>query len=196
MTEWIGVGSDLNLDRDSRLLHCRRRVARTLLMLAFLFAVCWMPYNFLNLIIDHFDKDIQEKINIKVLSWSINSNLVFVSDGTCNTLKLTAENHNLNRLFWTLMLLITRVRNNLFCWTKWWKKRKSIVHPCANDPIRVDIKELHQHRLTMSIKSTCKPSHKSWILLHCLNTKMIDFNWLKKFNFNQARDTFLRSVNS
>jgi len=64
--ELIGVGSDMNLDRDSRLLHCRRRVARTLLVLAFLFAVCWMPYNFLNLIIDHFDKDTQQKINIKV----------------------------------------------------------------------------------------------------------------------------------
>ena len=73
LVDWLDVGSDLNLDRDSRLLRCRRRVARILLVLAFLFAVCWMPYNFLNLIIDHFDQDTQQIINIKVIQSIANS---------------------------------------------------------------------------------------------------------------------------
>ena len=57
------LGGDINLDRDSRLLRCRRKVARTLLILAFVFAICWMPYNLLNLIIDNYDPQEQTRLN-------------------------------------------------------------------------------------------------------------------------------------
>ncbi len=51
------VGGDIILNRDSRLLHCRRRVARTLLILAVVFALCWMPYNVIQLFLDHLNKE-------------------------------------------------------------------------------------------------------------------------------------------
>lgn len=51
------IGGDIILNRDSRLLHCRRRVARTLLILAVVFALCWMPYNVIQLFLDHLSKD-------------------------------------------------------------------------------------------------------------------------------------------
>lgn len=39
------------------MLHCRRRVARTLLILALVFAVCWMPYNLIQVVFDHLDEN-------------------------------------------------------------------------------------------------------------------------------------------
>ena len=50
------TGGDIILNRDSRLLHCRRRVARTLMILAIVFALCWMPYNIIQLYFDHLSK--------------------------------------------------------------------------------------------------------------------------------------------
>ena len=47
------------LDRDSRLLRSRRRVARMLLVLAFVFALCWLPYNLLNLVFDSLDDSLR-----------------------------------------------------------------------------------------------------------------------------------------
>ena len=60
---WIPIcvgGGEIILSRDSRLLDCRRRVARTLLVLASVFAVCWMPYNLIQLVFDHMDQTAQE----------------------------------------------------------------------------------------------------------------------------------------
>nr|CAH0106292.1 unnamed protein product [Daphnia galeata] len=50
-------GGEIILNRDSRLLNCRRRVARTLLIIAIVFAVCWMPYNLTQLFLDTLDKE-------------------------------------------------------------------------------------------------------------------------------------------
>jgi len=92
-------GSDLNLDRDSRLLRCRRRVARTLLVLAFLFAVCWMPYNFLNLIIDHFDQDTQQIINIKVTPFML---WLGHANSAANPLLYCLLSRNIRQSLWCL----------------------------------------------------------------------------------------------
>ena len=51
------AGGEIILNRDSRLLNCRRRVARTLLIIAIVFAVCWMPYNLTQLFLDTLDKE-------------------------------------------------------------------------------------------------------------------------------------------
>ncbi|XP_065565939.1 orexin/Hypocretin receptor type 1-like [Artemia franciscana] len=45
-------GNDLGLDRDSRLLRTRRRAARTLMILAAVFSLCWLPYSLVNMILD------------------------------------------------------------------------------------------------------------------------------------------------
>ncbi|XP_046649911.1 QRFP-like peptide receptor isoform X1 [Daphnia pulicaria] len=50
-------GGEIILNRDSRLLNCRRRVARTLLIIAIVFAVCWMPYNLTQLFLDTLEKE-------------------------------------------------------------------------------------------------------------------------------------------
>ncbi|KAI9564639.1 putative neuropeptide receptor [Daphnia sinensis] len=50
-------GGEIILNRDSRLLNCRRRVARTLLIIAVVFAVCWMPYNLTQLFLDTMEND-------------------------------------------------------------------------------------------------------------------------------------------
>jgi hypothetical protein len=51
------TGGEIILNRDSRLLNCRRRVARTLLIIAIVFAVCWMPYNLTQLFLDTLEKE-------------------------------------------------------------------------------------------------------------------------------------------
>lgn len=53
----ISTGGEIILNRDSRLLNCRRRVARTLLIIAIVFAVCWMPYNLTQLFLDTLEKE-------------------------------------------------------------------------------------------------------------------------------------------
>jgi len=53
----LSTGGEIILNRDSRLLNCRRRVARTLLIIAIVFAVCWMPYNLTQLFLDTLEKE-------------------------------------------------------------------------------------------------------------------------------------------
>ena len=62
----VFTGGDIVLDRDSRLLQSRRRVARTLLVLAFVFAICWMPYNLCNLLLDNFSEESKRIVSTKV----------------------------------------------------------------------------------------------------------------------------------
>lgn len=63
-------GGDIILNRDSRLLQSRRRVARTLLILAFVFAACWLPYHIVQLVEDHLDP-VQDSSVIKTVQYSI-----------------------------------------------------------------------------------------------------------------------------
>lgn len=64
------IGGDIILNRDSRLLQSRRRVARTLLILAFVFAACWLPYNIVQLVEDHLDQ-VQNPNVIKAVMQSL-----------------------------------------------------------------------------------------------------------------------------
>lgn len=64
------LGGDIILNRDSRLLQSRRRVARTLLILAFVFAACWLPYNIVQLVEDHLDQ-VQNPNVIKAVMQSL-----------------------------------------------------------------------------------------------------------------------------